>query len=174
MMPPVPGPFEQAFLDDLPYDPEVLLFDRLLEVDRDKSLVRCRWTTSDSEPITRSQRGHPVRHPRHVAGSLMVHATGMLGFIHAYYVLGLRHREGWIGYGTHMYKAVFRKLVPPGDEIIATGWAKRSRMGQVRHFLRYAFEFRHEGDLCYESEQAAMWLQTGDESVAAELANAGA
>ena len=29
----------------------------------------------------------------------MVHLTGMLGFMHAYYVLGLRHADGWIGYG---------------------------------------------------------------------------
>jgi len=27
----------------------------------------------------------------------MVHVTGMLGFAHAYFVLGLRHADGWIG-----------------------------------------------------------------------------
>jgi hypothetical protein len=38
----------------------------------------------------------------------------MLGFVHAYHVVGLRHRAGWIGYGTHLHSAVFRKLVEPG------------------------------------------------------------
>lgn len=165
-VPTIPGPFEQAFLDDLPYDPAILPFDELLEIDREKSLVRCRWSTRGDEPITRMQRNHPVRHPRHVSGALMVHATGMLGFVHAYYVLGLRHHEGWVGYGTHMKNVVFRKLVPPGEVIECVGWAKRSRIGQQRHFLRYGFEFTHEGDVCYESEQSAMWIKTDETAVA--------
>ena len=155
----VPGPFDQAFLDDLPYDPNMMLFDRLEELDVEKKMVRCRWATASDQPITRLQRNHEVLHPAHVSGALMVHATGILGFIHAYYVLGLRHHEGWIGYGTHMHDAVFRKLVPPGDPIDATCIATRTRIGQVRHFVRYAFEFTHEGDVCYKSEQSAMWLR---------------
>jgi hypothetical protein len=160
-MEPLPelGPFEQAFLDDLPYHPDVLLFDRLLEVDRDKSLVRCSWPTHDELPLTRKQRAHELRHPRHVAGGLMVHATGMLGFVHAYYLLGLRHHEGWVGYGTHIHRVVFRKLVSPGKPIDATCRAIRQRIGKERHFLRYEFEFRHEGELCYEGEQSAFWTR---------------
>lgn len=165
MAPIVPGPFEQAFLDDLPYDPAILPFDRLLEVNREDSRVRCRWTTRPDEAITNMQRNHPVRHPTHVSGALMVHATGMLGFVHAYYVLDLRHHEGWVGYGTHMKNVVFRKLVPPGEVIECVGWAKRARIGQQRHFVRYQFEFKHDGDLCYESEQSAMWLKTDDGAV---------
>ena len=160
----IPGPFDQELLDDLPYDPEVLLFDQLLEVDRDAGRVRCGWTTRADAPITRSQRNHPVRHPPHVSATLMVHATGMLGFIHAYYLLGLRHHEGWIGYGTHLYKAVFRKLVPPGGIIEASCWTKRARLGKVRHFVRYGFEFLHENEVCYQSEQAAMWMLVGEDA----------
>ncbi len=156
----VPGPFAQAFLDDLPYDPEILMFDRILEMDRENSIIKCRWPTSRDQPITRHQRNHPVRHPAHVSGALMVHATGLLGFVHAYHILDLRHRDGWIGYGTHLEKAVFRKMVPPGGFIDATCTATKARIGQTRHFVRYAFEFFHEGDLCYESEQSAMWLKT--------------
>jgi 3-hydroxymyristoyl/3-hydroxydecanoyl-(acyl carrier protein) dehydratase len=155
----IPGPFAQAFLDDLPYDPDMMLFDRLEQLDVEKSMVRCRWATAADQPITRLQRNHAVLHPPHVAGALMVHATGILGFIHAYHVLGLRHQEGWIGYGTHMHSAVFRKMVVPGEPIDATCIATRSRIGKVRHFLRYAFEFRHDGDVCYKSEQSAMWLR---------------
>jgi hypothetical protein len=100
----------------------------------------------------------------------MVHATGMLGFIHAYYLLGLRHKEGWIGYGTHMHRVVFRKLVSPGSPIEATCEATRSRIGKVRHMIRYAFEFRHEGAICYEGEQTAVWLHvSGDAPLPVEV-----
>jgi len=157
-LPSMPHRFDEAFLADLPYDPEVLFFEELLELDPDKSLVRCRMPTDRPLPLTTSQRAHPVRHPRHVAGAVMVHATGMLGFIHAYYLLGLRHRDGWVGYGTHIHRVVFRKLVPPGSPIEAMCVATRTRLGKVRHMVRYSFEFRHEGDICYEGDQTAVWM----------------
>lgn len=149
---------DTAFIADLPYDPEVLFFDELLEVDEVKSLVRCRMPTPEDLPFTRSQRAHPIRHPRHVAGAVMIHATGMLGFVHAYHVLGLRHRDGWIGYGTHIHRSVFRKLVTPGAPIEAECQATRTRAGKTRYFVRYRFEFRHEGVVCYEGDQTAVWL----------------
>lgn len=155
-----PSDFEQAFLDDLPYDPAVLLFDQLLEVDREKSRVVCRMPTERALPFTSHQRAHAVRHPRHVAGAALIHATGMLGFVHAYYVLGLRHADGWIGYGTHIHSAAFRKLVPPGSPIECAGRATRVRLGRSRHVIRYEFEFRHEGELCYEGDQTAIWSRT--------------
>jgi hypothetical protein len=150
---------DPAFLADLPYDPEVLFFDALLALDRDQSLIRCSMPTDDAMPITRSQRAHPVLHPRHVAGAVMVHASGMLGFIHAYHVLGLRHADGWIGYGTHIHRVVFRKLVPPGAPLLATCQATRTRAGKERYFVRYRFEMLHEGALCYEGDQTAVWLR---------------
>ena len=155
---------DPAFLDDLPYDPEVLFFDELLALDREKDLIRCRMPTHDALPITSAQRAHPVLHPRHVAGAVMVHATGMLGFIHAYHLLGLRHRDGWIGYGTHIHRVVFRKLVTPGTPIEATCQATRTRAGKQRYFVRYRFELRHEGAVCYEGDQTAVWLRTTGET----------
>ena len=162
MLPETPYAFDDAFLTDLPYDPEVLLFDRILAIDAEKSMVRCRMPTDAPLPLTTSQRAHPVRHPRHVAGGIMVHATGMLGFVHAYYLLGLRHHEGWVGYGTHIHRVVFRKLVQPGAPIEATCVATRTRKGRTRYVVRYEFEFRHEGDLCYEGDQSAVWMLTGE------------
>lgn len=155
-----PRAFEQAFLDDCPYDPDVLWLKELLEINEEESLIRVAWQTRTDDPITRYQRNHPVRHPQHVSGAMMVQATGMLGFVHAYYLLGLRHHEGWVGYGTHMHDVVFRKLVPPGEIIETRCQAIRKRIGQTRHFLRYAFKFHHDGDLCYESQQSAMWINT--------------
>jgi hypothetical protein len=150
---------DPSFITDLPYDPAVLLLDELLEIDRAASRIRCRMPTDRPMPFVDAQRAHPVRHPKHVAGAVMVHATGMLGFVHAYYLLGLRHHEGWIGYGTHIHRVVFRKLVPPGAPIVAECTATRSRLGTKRHMVRYAFQFRHEGDLCYEGDQTAMWMR---------------
>lgn len=155
---------DPEFLADLPYDPEVLFFDALLALDKEKSRVVCRMPTSEAMPITRSQRADPVRHPRHVAGAVMVHATGMLGFVHAYHVLGLRHRDGWIGYGTHIHRVVFRKLVEPGEPIEATCEATRTRAGKTRYFVRYRFEFRHQGAVCYEGDQTAVWLLAGQDT----------
>ncbi len=68
------------------YGPGGLLIDEVLEVDRELSRVRVRMPTHADLPITREQRAHPIRHPRHVSGGLMVHMTGVAGLVHAYYV----------------------------------------------------------------------------------------
>ena len=158
----MPHVFDEAFLADCPYDPEVLFVDRIEEIDAARSMVRCRMPTDRPLPLTSSQRVHPVRHPRHVAGAIMLHATGMIGFVHAYYLLGLRHSDGWIGYGTHLHKGVFRKLVEPGTPIDATCIATKLRIGTSRHLVRYSFEFRHEGQVCYEGDQSAVWMRVGE------------
>ena len=159
-LPATPCPFDQAFLDDLPYDPSVLLLDTLLELDAARSLVRCRMPTLPSDPFTSAQRAHPVRHPAHVAGAALIQATASLGFVHAYYLLGLRHREGWIGYGTRIHKAVFRKLIAPGTPVEATCIATNVRLGDDRHMIRYGFDFRADGARCYEGDQTAFWVRT--------------
>ncbi len=168
-LPPTPYTFDQAFLDDLPYGPDVLFLDRIEEISRETNTVICRMPTDRPMPITDSQRVHPVRHPKHVAGAVMVHATGMLGFVHAYYILGLRHRDGWIGYGTHIHRVVFRKLVTPGAPIIAKCTVVKQRLGKERHMIRYVFDFRHEGQRCYEGEQTAVWMIAKEGMTAAEV-----
>ena len=125
-----PRAFDAAFLDDLPYDPSVLLFDQVISIDVEGQRVSARMPTDAAIPFTLNQRAHPERHPRHVAGAALIHATGMLGFMHAYYVIGLRHQEGWIGYGTHIHGASFRKLVPPGTPIIASCHCTRLPKGR--------------------------------------------
>ena len=157
----LPHPFDEAFLADLPYAPSVFFLDRIEVLDPDKSLVVCRMPTDRPLPLTDDQRAHELRHPRHVAGGLMVHVTGMLGFVHAYYLENVRHREGWVGYGTHIHRAVFRKLVPPGEPLLCSCAQLKIRRGSERSFSTYRFEFRHEGALAYESEQSAMWIRTG-------------
>ncbi|MCX7808222.1 MAG: hypothetical protein N2515_06410, partial [Deltaproteobacteria bacterium] len=78
---------DPEFVADAPYAPEGLFIDEVLLVDKERSLVRVRMPTHEGLPLTRDQRAHPIRHPRHLAGGLMVHMTGVAGFVHAYYAV---------------------------------------------------------------------------------------
>ena len=72
VLPQAPFEFDAEFLAELPYEPQVLLFDRVLELDREASRVRCRMPTDRPIPFTDQQRVHPEKHPRHVAGAALV------------------------------------------------------------------------------------------------------
>jgi 3-hydroxymyristoyl/3-hydroxydecanoyl-(acyl carrier protein) dehydratase len=152
-------PLDPEFVADCFYGPDALLIDEILEIDPKKSVVRARMPTHDDLPLTRDQRTHPVRHPRHVSGALMVHMTGMMGFVHAYYVLGLRHADGWVGYGARIDRAKFVALAPPGEPLVLTCQATHVRKGAQRTLGKYAFHFEQAGKLVYESEQTALWLR---------------
>jgi len=154
-----PVPLDPQVLDDCPYGPGGLLIDEVLEVDRERGLVVARMPTARELPLTREQRNHPVRHPPHLNGGLLVHMTGMLGFVHAWYVLGLRHREGWIGYGARIHSARFHGLARPGEPLVLRGWSTQVRRGEGRVLARYRFEFSQGPELVYEGDQTAMWLQ---------------
>jgi hypothetical protein len=153
---------DPAFVADCPYGPEGLLLDRILLVDREQQLVRARMPTSADLPLTRAQRADPVRHPRHVSGGLMVHMTGMMGFVHAYYVLDLRHADGWIGYGAKINSARFRALAPPGEPLVLECRATQVRRGDASVFARYVFKFTQAQEgaqetVVYEGDQVAYW-----------------
>lgn len=155
-------PLEPAFVDDCPYGPGGLLIDEILSIDAEKGEVICQMPMHDELPLTREQRVHPVRHPRHLSGGLMVHMTGMLGFVHAYYVLGLRHAEGWIGYGAKIHEARFLALAKPGTPIVLKGWTTRSRRMNDAIMVRYQFEFRQGETVIYTGDQTAMWAKVKD------------
>ncbi|MEW5742241.1 MAG: hypothetical protein AB1938_25215 [Myxococcota bacterium] len=152
-------PLEQAFIDDCPYGPDALLMDRVLEIDRERSRVVASMPVHDELPLTRSQRVHPVRHPRHVNGGLMLHMTGMLGFLHAWYVFDLRHADGWIGYGAKIHEARFLALATPGTPLLLKGWTTRARRGDTNIVARYRFEFTQGDKVVYEGDQTAMWMK---------------
>jgi hypothetical protein len=158
---------ESAFIADCPYGPEGLMIDDVLEIDVEKSMVRVRMPTHEQLPITSTQRAHPVLHPRHVSGGLMVHMTGMVGFVHAYYVLGLRHHDGWIGYGVKIHHARFHSLAHVNAPLELKGWATTVRRGDSKILARYSFEFTQEGRLVYEGDQTAMWSRVAQGSEAA-------
>jgi hypothetical protein len=150
---------DPAFLEDCPYAPEALLIDEIVEVNRGESMVRVRMPAHAELPLTRAQKVHPVRHPQHVSGGLMVHMTGMVGFVHAYYVLDLRHREGWIGYGVKIHHARFHTLAGMGEPILIKGWTTQMRRGTKNILARYSFEFTQGDKLVYEGDQTAMWTR---------------
>ena len=150
-------PLDPAFVDDCPYGPGGLLLDELLRVDVDASVVVARMPTFDDLPLTREQRAHPVRHPRHVSGGLMVHMTGMIAFVHAYYVLGLRHADGWIGYGGRIHGARFKALAKPGEPMELECRAKETRKTDKSVLARYDFTFTQAGTVVYEGDQTALW-----------------
>jgi hypothetical protein len=150
---------EPAFVADCPYGPGGLLLDEIVAVDVEKSYVAARMLTHEDLPLTREQRVDPVFHPRHVSGGLMVHMTGMVGFAHAYYVLGLRHAEGWIGYGGRIHSARFKALAKPGEPLLLECTATQVRRGQKQILGRYDLRFTQNGTLVYEGDQTALWLK---------------
>lgn len=155
---------DPEFVADCPYGPGGLLIDDILEIDREKGRVVARMPTYDDLPLTREQRAHPVRHPRHVSGGLMVHMTGMVGFVHAYYVLGLRHADGWVGYGGRIHMAKFLALASMGEPLILECQANQVRKMQKSVFCRYGFVFTQGKTRIYEGDQSAMWMRP-DEAV---------
>ena len=116
-------------------------------------------TTRPDLPLTRDQRAHPLRHPRQVSGGLMVHLTGILGFMHTYHCLGLRHADGWIGYGGRIYDARFAALAKMGPPLDMELRATKIRKRETQVFGRYEFRFTQEGILIYQGDQAAMWMR---------------
>lgn len=147
------------FVADSPYGPGGLLLDDVTLVDREHSRVVARMPTHDELPLTREQRAHPLRHPRHVSGGLMVHMTGMVGFVHFYYVVGLRHRDGWIGYGGRIQSARFRALAPPGEPLLIECVGTSERRSEQKVLSSYRFRFTQRDTLVYESEQTALWMK---------------
>jgi hypothetical protein len=150
-------PIDPAFVADCPYGPGGLLLDEITTIDRDASVVVARMPTHDDLPLTREQRAHPTRHPRHVSGGLMVHMTGMIAFVHAYYVLGLKHADGWIGYGGRIHSARFKALARPGKPMALECKATQVRKTDTSVLARYAFRFFQDETLVYEGDQTALW-----------------
>jgi len=150
---------DPGFVADCPYEPEAILFDEIMEVDRGQSLLVARMPTHERLPLTVHQKVHPERHPRHVAAGAMIHLTGMLGYAHAYFVLDLRGSDGWIGYGTNIQDARYGRLATIGPPLRAACRATRVRKIRDNLFVKYAFRFEQEGEVVYESEQAAVWRQ---------------
>lgn len=153
-------PLSAEFSQDSPYGPAGLLLDEIVSIDRPASVLVARMPTHNDLPLTREQRAHPLHHPQHVSGGLMVHMTGMVGFAHAYYILDLRHHDGWIGYGGKIYEARFHAIAPPGEPLLLEARATKVRRLGHQVFARYIFRFTQGDRLIYTGDQAAMFVNT--------------
>jgi hypothetical protein len=151
-------PLDAEFLADCPYQPAAVMLDEIVEIDKERGLVRARMSTRPDLPLTRFQRVDPVRHPHHVNGGLLVHLTGMLGFVHAYHVLGLRYREGWIGVGALINKARYPNMALIGKPLELMLKATHVREGNKKKVVTYEFLFTQDENIVYESNQTAMWM----------------
>ena len=152
-------PLDPDFVADCPYGPGGLLIDEVLLVDKEQSLVRVRMPTHADMPLTREQRNHPVLHPPHVSGALMVHMTGVTAMVHAYHLLDMRHKDGWIGYGVRIHHARFHHLATLGPPMILECQAVQSRKWGARLLTRYHFRFSQNDHLIYDGDQTAMFLK---------------
>ncbi|MEO8799425.1 MAG: hypothetical protein ABI551_16155 [Polyangiaceae bacterium] len=154
---------EPEFIADCAYGPGGLLLDEILEIDAVNHRVVATMPTSADLPLTREQRAHPRLHPRHVSGGLMVHMTGMVALVHAYYVLGIRHKDGWVGYGAKINAARFKALAPPGEKLVLECKAKQVRQTPKSVLARYDFVFRQKEVVVYEGDQTAFWTKIAPE-----------
>lgn len=152
-------PLDPAFLDDCPYLPSGLFIDEIVSVDRDASTVVARMPTREDLPLTRDQRAHPERHPRHINGGLIIHATGLIGFVHAYHVLDLRHADGWIGYGTHIHAGRFRRMATIGAPLLLACTATSVRRIRGAIVARYDLRFTQDGEVVYAGDHGGIWTQ---------------
>jgi len=152
-------PLDPEVLADCPYGPGGVLVDEVLEVDVEGRRLSARMPVSAELPLTSAQRVHPQLHPPHVAAGLMVHVTGILGYLHLYYIEGLRHRDGWSGFGVRIHGARFTRVAhldaPLHLEVECRGVR---RMGD-KMFSRYAYRFSQDGLPFYQSEQSAVWTR---------------
>ena len=154
-------PLEEAFLADCPYGPGGVIFDEILEVDREAGRLVASMPSHADLPIINTQRVHPERHPQHISGGLMVHVTGTLGFAHAYYVLDLRHADGWIGYGGRIYDGWFASMGEMGPRLRLEIQSKKVRRLGDKLFARYDLLFTQEDRIVYKGDHSAMFLRIG-------------
>jgi len=73
--------------------------------------------------------------------------------------LGLRHADGWIGYGGRIYDARFVALAKMGPPLDLQLRATKIRQRENQVFGRYEFLFTQAGTLIYQGDQAAMWMR---------------
>ena len=149
----------QAFLDTFLYREPAVLVDEITAVDPEAGRIEAVLDTAERAfPFAEAQRTGE-HHPGHVSGAELVMVTGALGCLHAWLFHGVRWDEGWAGFGNRIHRADFKRLARLGPPIELVSTETRKRVGPTRVVLRYAFEFRQEGELVYVGDQSAMFVK---------------
>jgi hypothetical protein len=164
----IPAPCDPAemrrFLDTFLYDENAFLVDEIVKLDAQARAVEARLDSRRPLPITSAQR-NDARHPAHVSGAELLHATGSLGCLHAWFFHGVRWDEGWTGFGNRVHRADFKRLARVGPPLRLESRETRSRVGEKRIVIRYEFHFWQEqgpGEkeaLVYYGDQTAMFFR---------------
>ena len=159
---------EDALLADCPYGPEGFFVDDVIEVDKEASRVQVRVPTPADLPLTRAQRVHPLHHPAHINGGLLVHLCGVVAYVHFYYVFGLRHADGWVGYATRIHNARFLALAPPGPPLLISCTCTQARRGDSRILARYDCQYMQLDKTVFRCDLSALWMRTSEQGVTTE------
>lgn len=152
----------RRFLDSFLYDEHGFLIDEVTRLDPAAKAAEAILDTTRALPVTAAQRVD-ARHPAHVSGAEIVHATGSLGCLHAWFFHGVRWDEGWTGFGNRIHRADFKHLARVGPPLRMESRETRSRVGEKRILIRYEFHFwqRPRPDapesLVYYGDQTAMF-----------------
>ena len=148
----------QAFLDTFLYTEEAFLIDEVRRLDPDRSRIEAVLETTRTLPFARCQRVDD-RHPAHVSGAELLMVTGSLGCLHAWFFHGCRWAEGWAGFGNRIHRADFKRIARIGPPVDLVSHELRVRIRPTRIVLRFAFEFRQEGEIVYAGDQSAMFVK---------------
>ena len=148
----------QHFLDTFLYREEAVLVDEITGLDADARRIEARLDSDRALPFAAAQRVS-ANHPAHVSGAELVMVTGALGCLHAYLFHGCRWDEGWAGFGNRIHRADFKRLARVGPPIELVSTETKTRVGEKRVVIRFAFEFRQEGELVYVGDQSAMFVK---------------
>ena len=154
----VPSAQMQHFLDTFLYEEEVVFVDEITSLDRENKRITAILDTKRLLPFAARQRVGS-HHPAHVSGPELVMATGSLGCMHPYFFYGCRWDEGWAGFGNRIHRADFKRLATIGPPILLESVETRARVGANRIVLRFAFNFRQNGELVYVGDQSAMFVK---------------
>lgn len=152
-------PIPEDFAAESLYHPSWWCVHDVLEIDREAGRVVALIDTTRLGDLVEAQRPWPG-HERHLPGAVAIQVTGTLGNLHAVYVLGLKCSEGWVGYGTHVKEARFRRIGRIGPPVRAELVNLKKRFVSNVWFLSYRFRFEQDGEAIYESEQTAAWRRT--------------
>ena len=160
-LPSMPGPYTQAdlqhFLDTYMYREDAFLIDEFVALDAEAKRIEARMDTRRPLPFAATQR-ESEHHPRHVSGGEIIMVTGSLGCLHAWFFHGCRWDEGWVGFGSRIHRADFKRLARIGPPLELESQETRSRIGERRVVLRYQFEFKQDGEIVYVGDQTAMFV----------------
>jgi hypothetical protein len=161
----IKGPYEASemehFLDTFLYREDAFLIDEVTSMDHDARRIEARLDHERSFPFAKEQRTD-ANHPAHFSVGELVMVTGCLGCMHAWFFHGCRWDEGWVGFGSRIHRADFKRIALLDAPLELESRETRTRVGERRLVLRYDFVFRQRGEIVYKGDQSAMFLKDAD------------